>query len=172
MASQSKAPGLARWRQIKYLSLALTNDVLPPSFFLPPMALTCSPLHCFCLHVRSKVRATGRAHREKKRLIRHCLLLSLLLFAYLAPWWRWKWVEVHSQSAITSRWKLASKKVYFPQKPHIMMVPPEHTVVVKLITANRGIISVSFYANSYHWRSVIKILMKTLEISKNNKHSV
>lgn len=43
MASQSKAPGLARWRQIKYLSLALTNDVLPPSFFLPPMALTCSP---------------------------------------------------------------------------------------------------------------------------------
>lgn len=83
-----------------------------------------------------------------------------------------KMKEVHSQSAITSRWKLASKKVYFPQKPHIMMVPPEHTVVVKLITANRGIISVSFYANSYHWRSVIKILMKTLEISKNNKHSV
>lgn len=109
---------------------------------------------------------------KKKRLIRHCLLLSLLLFAYLAPWWRWKWVEVHSQSAITSRWKLASKKVYFPQKPHIMMVPPEHTVVVKLITVNRGIISVSFYANSYHWRLVIKILMKTLEISENNKHSV
>lgn len=97
-------------------------------------------------------------------------LLSLLHFACLAPWWRWEWVEVHSQSAITSRWKLASKKVYFPQKPHIMMVPPEHTVVVKLITANCGIISVSFYANSYHWRSVIKILMKTLEISENNKH--
>lgn len=121
----------------------------------PPMTLTSSLLHCFCLHVRSKVRATGRAHREKKRQKRHRLhLLSVLFCASLhAPWWRWEWVEVRSQSEITSRWKLASKKVCFSQTPQIMMVPPEHTV--ELIMVNQEIISVRIYANSSYWRSVI-----------------
>lgn len=48
-----------------------------PPFSLPSPALASSLLHCFSLHVRSKVRATGSARRTEA-LIRHCLLLIFL----------------------------------------------------------------------------------------------
>lgn len=103
----------------------------------PPFSLTSPLVHCLCLSVRSKVRAMGRARRKRGSDETlppppHCRS---------ALWWRWEWVEVLTQSAITLRWKLASKTLCSSQKSRIMKALQSIPVVLLVVE----IISEMFY---------------------------